>query len=119
MVAAVQPQADEIDVAIEMLEQSKERISALYEQIEAERTMQQWSRSVIWQRVGRDIVAKGNKSRTVGAYIVEAGYTETRYCACHATTNPAECDTEGDVVLLSGSPRPYVNVRRKLAAVPS
>ncbi|HEV8021291.1 MAG TPA: hypothetical protein VGP41_08535 [Candidatus Lustribacter sp.] len=110
---AVQPEADELDVAIALLEQSKEKIKDLYEQIEEERAKQQWPRSAIWNLVGRDIVAKGNKSRTVGDYIVEAGYSETRFCACHATTNPGECDTEGDVVLITGAPKPYINVRRR------
>lgn len=116
MIAAVQPGYDDLDVAIALLDSSKDRIKKLYEQIEDERANQQWPLTAIWELVGRDIVAKGNKSRTVGDYIIEAGYRETRFCACHATTNPGECDTEGDVVLITGAPKPYVNVRRKSGA---
>jgi hypothetical protein len=67
--------------------------------------------ATLYELVGKDMIARGQKSRTMGNFRIEAGIEALVMCACHGALL-SSCDTVGPVQLIPCGHRPYVRVKR-------
>lgn len=67
----------------------------------------------IWKAVGRDMVARGQKTKRAGEHVIEAGLQQQRVCECHGSINAQGCDTVGPICLVQvPTLQPTIFIRR-------
>lgn len=103
------PDTYAIEHACEQVVDLSRKAGALYDEAGTLKNERARHLQVLLLEIGRDMLLRGQKSKTVGHFKVTVGVTKIRICGCHGTY-ASECDTVGQIIVIDRGYEPFVRV---------